>query len=47
LQRPHPAASRADQLDEKKVELEAFKDAGVITQAELEEQMTKFHWNLA
>jgi hypothetical protein len=38
------AAERADELERKTKELAVFRDAGILTEAELEEQMAKFRW---
>ncbi|MGH2980428.1 MAG: hypothetical protein ACRDKV_00095 [Solirubrobacterales bacterium] len=38
------AAVRADELARKTKELDAFRDAGVLTQSELEEQKAKLRW---
>jgi hypothetical protein len=46
-ERQDQLAQRADELKQKADELAAFRDAGVLTEAELEEQMARFRWNLA
>lgn len=40
------AATRADELERRTKELAAFRDAGVLTEAELEEQKAKLRWGL-
>ncbi|MEK6277643.1 MAG: hypothetical protein AABM29_06515 [Actinomycetota bacterium] len=38
------AAERAEELERKTKDLEVFRDAGVLTEAELEEQKAKARW---
>jgi hypothetical protein len=38
--------ARAQKESERKRELLEFRDAGVLTEAELEEQMAKFRWGI-
>jgi hypothetical protein len=40
------SALKAAELELKAKELAAFRDAGVLTEAELEEQMAKLRWGL-
>ena len=40
------ADRRATELERKTKELEVFRDAGVLTDAELEEQTAKVRWHL-
>jgi hypothetical protein len=47
LQRQGAAAERAEQMERKTVELAAFRDAGVLTEAEFEEQKAKFRWGIS
>jgi hypothetical protein len=39
-------SERANALAEKEKELLEFRDAGVLTQAELEEHLTRFRWGI-
>lgn len=39
-------SQRADRLARKEAELLEFRAAGILTQAELEEQLTKFRWGI-
>ena len=39
-------ADRAEQIEQKTNELLAFRDAGVLTEAELEEQKAKLRWGI-
>jgi hypothetical protein len=47
LQRQVAAAERAEQIERKTVELGAFRDAGVLTEAEFEEQKAKLRWGIS
>jgi hypothetical protein len=47
LQRQVAAAERAEQMERKTVELAAFRDAGVLTEAEFEEQKVKLRWGIS
>jgi hypothetical protein len=47
LQRQVAAAERAEQMERKTVELAAFRDAGVLTEAEFEEQKAKVRWGIS
>jgi hypothetical protein len=40
------AAKLAENLERRREELIVFRDAGVLTEAELEEQMAKLRWGL-
>jgi hypothetical protein len=40
------AAERDRELEQKAQELEVFRDAGILTDAEFDEQMAKFRWRL-
>jgi hypothetical protein len=41
------AAERAEQIERKTIELAAFRDAGVLTEAEFEEQKAKLRWGIS
>jgi hypothetical protein len=41
-----PAAQKAGEIERKMEELAVFRDAGVLTEAEHEEQITKLRWRL-
>ena len=47
LQRQDAAAERAEQVERKTIELAAFRDAGVLTEAEFEEQKAKVRWGIS
>ena len=47
LQRQGAAAERAEQMERKTLELAAFRDAGVLTEAEFEEQKAKLRWGIS
>jgi hypothetical protein len=47
LQRQAAAAERAEQMERKTVELAEFRDAGVLTEAEFEEQKVKLRWGIS
>jgi hypothetical protein len=40
-------AERTEEIDQKTKELLEFRDAGVITEAELEEQKAKLRWGIS
>jgi hypothetical protein len=40
------AAKRAEELEQKTNELVEFREAGVLTEAELEEQKAKLRWGI-
>jgi hypothetical protein len=47
LQRQVAAAERAEQIERKTGELSEFRDAGVLTEAEFEEQKAKLRWGIS
>ena len=47
LQRQTAATDRAEQIERKTVELAEFRDAGVLTEAEFEEQKAKLRWGIS
>jgi hypothetical protein len=47
LQRRAAAVERAEQMERKTEELAAFRDAGVLTEAEFEEQKAKLRWGIS
>lgn len=47
LQHHDAAAERAEQIERKTEELSEFRDAGVLTEAEFEEQKAKFRWGIS
>jgi hypothetical protein len=47
LQRQDAVAERAEQIERKTIELAAFRDAGVLTEAEFEEQKAKVRWGIS
>jgi hypothetical protein len=40
-------AERAEEIEQKTSELMAFRDAGVLTEAEFEEQKAKLRWGIS
>ncbi|MDQ2938994.1 MAG: SHOCT domain-containing protein [Actinomycetota bacterium] len=47
LQHRAAAAERAEQIERKTGELSEFRDAGVLTEAEFEEQKAKLRWGIS
>ena len=46
LQRQAAAADRDQRIERKTLELAEFRDAGVLTEAEFEEQKAKLRWGI-
>jgi hypothetical protein len=44
--RPENAAKQAQDMKRRREELIVFQEAGILTQAELEEQMVRLRWGL-
>jgi hypothetical protein len=47
FQRQVAAADRTEQIERKTMELSEFRDAGVLTEAEFEEQKAKLRWGIS